>query len=81
MLNKASKNVCTSTTPVLLDLLFPTPSTLSTMKTPENTEEDPDDPQPADEWDIQMEYSSDYTYNPSIRNVTKKLTVRTSSSS
>jgi hypothetical protein len=28
------------------------------MKTPETTEEDPDDPEPADEGDIQMEYSS-----------------------
>jgi hypothetical protein len=36
------------------------------MKTPQNTEEDPDDPQPADEGDIQMEYSSDYTYSTSI---------------
>jgi hypothetical protein len=27
------------------------------MKTPKNTEEDPDDPEPADEGDIQMEYS------------------------
>jgi len=71
MLNKASKNVCTSTIPLLLDLLFPAPSTLSAMKTPENTEEDPDDPQPAYEGDIQMEYSSDYMYSPSIRNLTK----------
>jgi hypothetical protein len=29
------------------------------MKTPENTEEDPDDPEPAGEGDIQLEYSSD----------------------
>jgi hypothetical protein len=29
------------------------------MKTPENTEEDPFDPEPADAGDIQMEYSSD----------------------
>jgi hypothetical protein len=28
------------------------------VKTPENTEEDLDDPQPPDEEDIQMEYSS-----------------------
>jgi hypothetical protein len=26
------------------------------MKTPENTEQDPDDPEPADEGDIQLEY-------------------------
>jgi hypothetical protein len=71
MSNKASRNVCTSTIPVLPDPLFPTPSTLTAMKTPENTEEDPDDPQPEDIEDIQMEYSSDYTYNQSIRTVTK----------
>ena len=29
------------------------------MKTPENTEEDPDDPEPAAEEGIQREYSSD----------------------
>jgi hypothetical protein len=29
------------------------------MKIPENTEEDPDEPEPADEGDIQMEYTSD----------------------
>jgi hypothetical protein len=29
------------------------------MKTPENTKKDPDDSEPADEEDIQMEYSSD----------------------
>jgi len=37
--------------------LSPTP-TSSAVKTPENTEEDPDEPQPADEGDIQVEYSS-----------------------
>ena len=40
------------------------------MKTPENTQEDPDDPEPAD-GDIQMEYSSDQSYSPSIGAVTK----------
>jgi hypothetical protein len=29
------------------------------MKTPKTTEEDPDDPQPEDEGDIQMEDTSD----------------------
>jgi hypothetical protein len=29
------------------------------MKIPENAEEDPDDPEPAHEGDIQMEYPSD----------------------
>jgi hypothetical protein len=33
------------------------PSTFSTVKTPENTEEDPDDPESAD-GAIQMQYSS-----------------------
>jgi len=71
MFNKGSKSVCTATIPVLPDPLLPTPSTLSAMKTPENTEEDHDNPQPADEGDIQMEYSSDYTYSPSITTTTK----------
>jgi hypothetical protein len=54
---KASKSVCTLTILVSLDPLSPNPSTSSAMKTPENTEADPDDPEPADEGDIQMEYS------------------------
>jgi hypothetical protein len=29
------------------------------MKTPENTDEGPDDPEPADQGNIQMEHSSD----------------------
>jgi hypothetical protein len=29
------------------------------MQTPENTEEDTDDPEPADEGDIRMDYSSE----------------------
>jgi hypothetical protein len=36
------------------------------MKTPENIEEDPDDSEPADEGDIQMEYSSNYLKSPCI---------------
>jgi hypothetical protein len=36
-----------------------TPSTSSAMKTPENSEEDAEDPEPAGEGDIQMECSSD----------------------
>jgi hypothetical protein len=51
--------VCTSTIVVHPDLLSPTPSTSSAMKTPENTEEDPDGHEPADERDIQMEYLCD----------------------
>jgi len=36
-----------------------TPSTSSALKTSENTEQDPDDPKPAYEGDIQKQYSSD----------------------
>jgi hypothetical protein len=39
--------------------LSPTPSSISTVKTPENTEEDSGEPEPAAEGDIQIEYSSD----------------------
>ena len=55
----ASKSVCTSTVVVSHDLLSPTPSTSSAVKSPENTEEYSDDPEPATADDIQMEYSSD----------------------
>jgi hypothetical protein len=49
--------VCTSTLVVSLDTLSPTSTAL---KTPESTEDDSgDDPEPADEGDIQMKYSSD----------------------
>jgi hypothetical protein len=58
MFTQASNNVCTSTVVVSPDPLSPTPSsTSSAMKTPENTEEDPDDPEPED-GGIQMEYFS-----------------------
>jgi len=40
---KASKIVQTSSVVVYPDPLSPAPSTSSTMRTPENTEEDPDD--------------------------------------
>jgi len=39
--------------------LSPNPSSSSAVKTPENTEEDLDDPELADEGDIQMIYCSD----------------------
>ena len=48
------------------DPLSPIPSNLSAIKTPENTEEEPNAPQPAAEGDIQTEYSSDWLYNPSM---------------
>jgi hypothetical protein len=53
MFKKASKSVCTSTIVVSSDPMSP-----SIAQTPKNTEEDPDDPKPADEGDIQLEYSS-----------------------
>jgi len=43
---------------VSLHVLSHSPSTSYALKTPENTEEGLDDPQPAEEEDIQMEYSS-----------------------
>jgi len=52
--------------------LSPITSTYSARKTPQNTEENPDDPQPAYEEDMQMQYSSDYLFSPSIGAVTKK---------
>jgi hypothetical protein len=42
----------------------------------QKTKEDPDDPEAADEGDIQMEYSSDYLYSPSIGTGTKKNTFK-----
>jgi len=44
---------------VFPDTLSPTPSTSSAIRTPTNTEEDFDDPEPADKGDIQIEYSSE----------------------
>lgn len=38
--------------------LIPTP-TLSAIKTPENIDKDPYDPEPTDEEDVQVEFSSD----------------------
>ena len=66
MFKKASKHVCTSTIVVCPDPLSPTPSKSSMMKTPENTEEDPDDPEPAAEGDVQMKYTSDYLYSSKV---------------
>jgi hypothetical protein len=50
MFKKTSKNVRTSTVVVSPDPMSPT-------TTQENTTEDPDDPELADERDIQMEYT------------------------
>jgi hypothetical protein len=59
MFNKSSKNVCTLAIVFSPDPLCPTVSSCSAMKTPYSTEEDPDDPKPINEEDIQVKYSSD----------------------
>jgi hypothetical protein len=59
MFKKASDRVCASSGVASPDPLSPIPSTSSMMKASKKTEQDPDDPEPADEEDIQMEYSSD----------------------
>jgi hypothetical protein len=41
------------------------------MKTPENTEEDPGDPEPAGQGGMQMKFPSDYLYSPSTGAITK----------
>jgi hypothetical protein len=60
MFKKAIKSVCTLTIVVSPDPLFPTPPTPSAMRNPEKADEDPEGPEPADEGNIQTEYSSDY---------------------
>ena len=50
--------------------LPPTPPNASAMRIPENTEKGHDDPEPADEGEIQMEYSYGQLYSPSIGVVT-----------
>jgi len=47
------------------------------MQTPENTVEDPDNPEQANEGDTQLEYYSDQLNNPNIGAVTKKFPLRT----
>jgi hypothetical protein len=59
LFKKASMSVCTSTIVISPDLLSPPPSTSSAMNTPESREEDSDDPELADEGDIQVENSLD----------------------
>jgi len=58
MFKKVSKGVITSTIMVSSDLMSLIQSVSSVMKTPDNTEENPDDPESADERDTQMQYSS-----------------------
>jgi hypothetical protein len=52
---EASKSICTLTVVVSSDLWSPASSTSSPLKTPENTEEDPHDPEQIDEGDIPVE--------------------------
>jgi hypothetical protein len=59
MSKKASNSVYASSSMASPHPLSPIPSTSSTMKASKNTVQDPDDPEPADEEDIQKEYSSD----------------------
>ena len=54
MFKKAYVSVRKSTAVVSSDPVPPTISTCSARETPENTEENPDDPQPADDGGIQI---------------------------
>jgi hypothetical protein len=45
--------------------------TILAIKTPEHMEENTNNPEPADEEDTQMEYSSDLLYSPNTGAVTK----------
>jgi hypothetical protein len=53
MFNKALKSACTSADVVSPNSLFPAPSASSAVKIPEDTREDPDDPELLDEGHIQ----------------------------
>jgi hypothetical protein len=57
MSKKASKSVYASTNVVFPYPLSPSPSTFSVMNNLYNTEVDPDDPETANEGDMQTEYS------------------------
>ena len=59
MFKRASKSVCTSPIAVSPYTLSPTPATVIQLLRLKNTEEVPDDPEPANEWAIHMEHSSD----------------------
>jgi hypothetical protein len=59
VVRNAFKSVFISTVVVHPDHLSLTRSAFPVVKMPENTEEDFDDPEPADEGDIQTECSSD----------------------
>jgi len=55
MFPKLWNDIWTRTAMVSPNPLSPSPSTLPTMKTPENIEENPNDPEPTDDGNIQME--------------------------
>jgi hypothetical protein len=57
--NNVSNSVCTVTVVASPNPLSATPLPSSAMKTSENTKEEPVYPEPEDEGDIQMEFSSD----------------------
>jgi len=59
MFKMVSKSVSTSIIVLSPATFSLTPSTSSAMGTPENTEEDPDDPELADVGGIHTEYSPD----------------------
>jgi hypothetical protein len=64
---------CTSTVVVFSDPLSPIRSPSSAVKTPENTQDDPGNPESADKGDIQMDHFSDKSYSPGIGSVTNHL--------
>jgi hypothetical protein len=57
MFKMASNSISTSTAVASPETSSPTPISIA-MKIQENIEEDPEDNEPADEGDIQMEYTS-----------------------
>jgi len=67
MLKTACKSVCIATV-ISPDTISHIPSAIKTL---ENTKEDPNDPDPADEGHIQIEYSFEDLWRPSIGAVTK----------
>ena len=57
IIKKTFKGVYTAT--IVPPDPFSSPSTSRAVKIPENAEDDTDDPEPADEGDIRMDYLSD----------------------
>ena len=57
MFKKTSKSVYTSTNVVSPAPSSPTPSTSSVTQIPKNPDEDPNEPEPVAEGDIQIHYS------------------------